>query len=83
MFYDTAARACSSNLPSLYICQCVARNVLGRAPLTPCFVRRNRTPTPPHSFGNSQGAVGNGSRLYERLNTWMWRYGRGEPAGFK
>ena len=72
MLYDTAS---SSNLPSLYLC--LARNVLGRAPLTPCFVRGNRTPTLPHSFGNRQGAVadsrtgaGNGSRLYE-VNIWM------------
>ena len=47
MLYDTAS---SSNLPSPYLC--LARNVLGRAPLTPCFVRGNRTPTLPHSFGN-------------------------------
>ena len=40
MLYDTAS---SSNLPSLYLC--LARNVLGRVPLTPCFVRGNRTPT--------------------------------------
>ena len=66
--YDTAS---SSNLPSLYLC--LARNVLGRVPLTPCFeVRGSRTPALPRSFGNSQGAVadsrngaGNGSRLYE------------------
>ena len=68
---------------SLYLC--LARNVLGRVPLTPCFVRGNRTPTLPHSFGNSQGAVaesrngaGNGSSLYE-VNIWMWGYGRGQP----
>ena len=67
MLYDTAS---STNLPSLYLC--LARNVLGRVPLTSCFVRGNRTPTLPHSFGNRQGAVadsrngaGNGSRLYE------------------
>ena len=29
---------------------------------------------------SSKGA-GNGSRLYE-LNTWMWRYGRGQPRRF-
>ena len=62
---------------SLYLC--LARNVLGRVPLTPCFVRGNKTPTLPHSFGNRPGAVadsrngaGNGSRLYE-VNIWMWR----------
>ena len=80
MFYDTAS---SSNLPSLYICS--AKNVLGRVPLLPCFVDGNSTPTLPHRVGDRQGAVadsrtgaGNGSRLYE-LNTWMWRYGRGQP----
>ena len=80
MFYDTAS---SSNLPSLYICW--AKNVLGRVPLLPCFVDGNKTPTLPHRFGNRQGAVadsrngaGNGSKIYE-LNTWMWRYGRGQP----
>ena len=79
MLYDTAS---SNNFPSLYLC--LARNVLGRVPLTPCFVRGSRTPTLPHSFGNRQGAVadsrngaGNGSRLYE-VNIWMWRYGRGQ-----
>ena len=80
MLYDTAS---SSNLPSLYLC--LARNVLGRVPLTPCFVRGNRTPTLIHSFGNRQGAVadsrngaGNCSRLYE-VNIWMWLYCRGQP----
>ena len=42
MFYDTAS---SSNLPSLYIC--LARNVLGRVPLTSSFVQGNRTLTCP------------------------------------
>ena len=75
MFYDTAS---SSNLPSQYIC--LARNVLGRVPLTPCFVRGNRIPTLPHSVGtwNSQGAVadsrngaGNGSRLYDSVSSTL------------
>ena len=48
MFYYTAG---SINLPSLYIC--LARNVLGRMPLMPCFMTGNRTPTLQHSFGNS------------------------------
>ena len=64
MLYNTAS---SINFPSLYLC--LARNVLGRVPLTPCFdvlgrvpltpcfVRGNRTPTLPHSFGKHQGAV--------------------------
>ena len=51
-FYNTAS---SSNLPSLYIC--MARNVLGRVPLTSCSVQGDRTPTLPSSFGNQQGAV--------------------------
>ena len=72
----------------LNISQCaswVVCPLLGKVPLTPCFVRGKRTPTLPHSFGNHQGAVadsrngaGNGSRLYE-VNIWMWRYGRGQP----
>ena len=64
MFYDSAS---STNLPSLYLCR--AENVLGRVPLMPCCVGGNSTPTLPHRFGNSQGAVaetsagrGNGSR---------------------
>ena len=84
MFYDTTS---SANLPSLRIC--LDRKVLGRVPLTPCFrvMPANRTPTPPHSFGNRQGAVadsrsgaGNSCRLYE-VNIWMWRYGRDSHAG--
>ena len=81
MLYDTAS---SSNHPMLYLC--LARNVLGRAPLTPCFVRGNRTPTLPHSFGNRQGAVAD-SRMdlataagFNEVNIWMWSYGRGQPC---
>ena len=83
ILYNTAS---SSNLPSLSLC--LARNVLGRVPLTPCFVQGNRTPTLPHSFGNHQGAVaaadsrngaGNCSRIYE-VSIWMWRYGRGSAT---
>ena len=55
MFYDSAS---STNLPSLYLC--LAENVLGRVPLMPCFVGGNSTPTLPHRFGNSQGAVAKG-----------------------
>ena len=54
--------------------------------VTPCFMRGNRTPTLPRSFGNRQGAVadsrngaGNGSRLYEvNIQVWMRRCGRGQ-----
>ena len=64
MFYDPAS---SSNLPCLYIF--VARKILGRVPLTPCFVRGNRTPALRHSFasGNSQGAVA------DRQQEWGWQ----------
>ena len=61
MLYDTVT-ASSSNLPSLYLC--LARNVLGRVPLTPCFVRGNRTPTLPHSFKNRQGVM---------QQEWSWQ----------
>jgi hypothetical protein len=83
MLYDTA---CNPRLRCLYICP--VTNVLGRAPLIPCFVGGNSHPTIPHSFKNDQrlGSAsadtqrdrGNGSRLYE-VNIWMWRYGRGRP----
>ena len=52
MFYDSAS---STNLPSLYLCR--AENVLGRVPMMPCFVAGNSTPTLPHRFGDSYGAV--------------------------
>jgi hypothetical protein len=63
-------------------------NVLGRAPLIPCFISGNSHPTIPHSFKDNRGLGsasadtqrdrGNGSRLYE-VNISMWRYGRGHP----
>jgi len=52
MFFDSAS---SSNELSLYICE--ARNVLGRAPMMPCFLEGNPTPTLPHRFGNRDCAV--------------------------
>ena len=80
MFYDTAS---SPNLLAQYICW--AKNVLGRVPLMPCFVSANGTLHLLHRFGGYQGGLaesstgaGNDSRLYE-LNTWRWRYGRGQP----
>jgi hypothetical protein len=83
MLYDSAS---NPRLPCLYICP--VTNVLGRAPLIPCFVGGNSHPTIPHSFKDDQrlGSAsadtqrdrGNGSRLYE-VNIWMWRYGRGRP----
>ncbi len=76
--------ACNLHLPCLYIC--LVANVLGCAPLIPCFISGNRYPTIPHRFkdnrrledssANTQRDRGNGSRLYEG-NIWMWRYGLG------
>ena len=81
MIYDSAS---NPRLPCLYICP--VANVLGRAPLIPCFIGGNRYPMIPHSFkddrrlgdasADTQRDRGNGSRLYE-VNIWMWRYGRG------
>ena len=83
MLYDLAS---NQRLPCLYICP--VANVLGRAPLIPCFIGGNSHPTIPHCFkdhprlrsasANTQRDRGNGSRLYE-VNIWMWRYGRGHP----
>jgi hypothetical protein len=83
MLYDSASNPL---LPCLYICP--VTNVLGRAPLIPCFVGGNSHPTIPHFFKDDQrlGSTsadtqrdrGNGSRLYE-LNIWTWHYGRGRP----
>ena len=81
MLYDSAS---NPRLPCLYICP--VANVLGRAPLIPCFIGGNSHPTSPNSFkddgrlgsasADTQRDRGNGSRLYE-VNIWMWRYGRG------
>jgi hypothetical protein len=81
MLYDSAS---NQRLPCL--CICPVANVLGRAPLIPCFIGGNSHPTIPHSFRNgprlgsaaadTQRDRGNGSRLYE-VNIWMWCYGRG------
>ena len=85
MLYDTVT-ASNPRLPSLYIGP--VANVLGRAPLIPCFIDGNTHPTIPYKFKNSrilgsasadtQPDRGNGSRLYE-VNLWLWRYGRGQP----
>ncbi len=45
MLYDSAS---NQHLPCLYICP--VANVLGRAPLIPCFIGCNSHPTIPHSF---------------------------------
>ena len=83
MLYDSAS---NPRLPCLYICH--VANVLGRAPLIPCFIGGNSHPTIPHRFkddprlgsasDDTQRDRGNGSRLYE-VNIWMWRYCRGRP----
>ena len=83
MLYDSAS---NPRLPCLYICP--VTNVLGRAPLIPCFIGGNSHPTIPYRFkddrrighasADTQRDRGNGSRLYE-VNIWMWRYGRGRP----
>jgi hypothetical protein len=64
--------ASNQRLPCLYICPMA--NVLGRAPLIPCFIRGNSHPTIPHSFdrrtigrsgsasADTQRERGNGSR---------------------
>jgi hypothetical protein len=58
-------------------------NVLGRAPLIPCFIGGKSHPTIPHSFKDDWplcSAIadtwlgGSGCRLYE-VNIWMWPYG--------
>ena len=84
MLYDSASNPL---LPCLFICP--VANVLGRAPLIPCFIGGNRYPTIPHRFkddrrlgdasADTQRDRGNGSRLYE-VNIWMWRYGRGRSC---
>ena len=83
MLYDSAS---NQRLPCLYICP--VTNVLGRAPLIPCFFGGNIHPTIPHSFkdywrlgsasADTQLDRGKSSRLYE-VNIWTWRYGRGRP----
>jgi hypothetical protein len=65
--------------PSLYICR--TEDMLGRVPLMPWYISCNSHPTLPHRFGNRAGATadsvgkGNGSRLYDELNLWMWPSG--------
>ncbi len=83
MLYDSAS---NPRRPCIYICP--VANVLGRAPLIPCFISGNRHPTIPLRFkddrrlgdasADTQRDRGNGSRLYE-VNIWMWRYGWGRP----
>ena len=68
MLYDSAS---NPRLPCLYICP--VANVLGRAPLIPCFIGGNSHPTIPYRFkddrrighgsADTQRDRGNGSRL--------------------
>jgi hypothetical protein len=86
MLYDSGS---NPRLPCLYICP--VENVLGRAPLIPCFIGGNSHPTIPYRFkdkwriiidasADKQRDLGMGSRLYEpEVNIWMWHYGRGHP----
>lgn len=65
-------------------------NVLCRAPLVPCYINGNRTPTIPRSLRNlkntqfphgradSEAGKGDGSKVYE-VNDWLWKFGRGMP----
>jgi hypothetical protein len=83
MLYDSAS---NQRLSCLYIW--LVANVLGRAPLVPCFIGGNSHPTIPYRFkddrriehasADTQRGRGNSTRLYE-VNIWMWRYGRGRP----
>ena len=80
-----ATRAC----PASTLCPVI--NVLGCAPLIPCFIGCNSHPTisyrfkddrsighASHASANTQRDRGNSSRLYE-VNIWMWCYCRGRP----
>ena len=78
MLYKNSER----DLPTLYVCP--VGNVLGRAPLTPCYMSGNTHPTIPYCFrGKNLGGAkadsrpdnGTGSKLFE-VNIWLWRYGR-------
>jgi len=81
MLYERAA----SQLPTLYICP--FENVLGRAPLSPCYMMGNKHNTIPYALryevpdgaaADSREDNGTGSRLFE-VNIWKWRYGRALP----
>ena len=70
--------------PSLYVG--LVTDILGRAPLMPCFMAGNSTPTIPSCFArHKQSALpfgladtdgSSGSNVYE-VNLWMWQFGRG------
>ncbi len=61
--------------------------VLGRVPLTPCYLNGNTSNTIPYRYrgaipaeaaADSRPDSGTRSRLFE-INIWMWRYGRTFP----
>ncbi len=72
-----------------------AQNMVGRAPLIPCFLAGNPTPTIPHMFrqfskrrdsgfpfGCADSAAADGRRgnnVYE-VNLWLWQFGRAVTA---
>ncbi len=53
MLYDSAS---NPRLPCLYICQ--VANVLGHAPLIPCFIGGNSHPTIPYRFKDESWTIG-------------------------
>jgi hypothetical protein len=75
-----------SPIPSLYVG--LLSDILGRAPLAPCFLDGNSTPTIPacfarqrqsaFPFGQADTDSSQGSNVYE-VNIWLWQFGRGRP----
>jgi hypothetical protein len=74
-------------LPTLYIS--FMNNVITRAPLFPCFLDGNSSPTIPYSrraqnnkdaglLADTSRDKGDGTLIFE-LNMWIWRFGRGVP----
>ena len=78
-----------SPVPTLYVGR--VEDLLGRAPLFPCFLDGNLTSTIPHKYAARQGldfefgcadrplqGVHRCSHEYE-VNTWLWNFGRPQP----
>jgi hypothetical protein len=78
-----------SPVPTLYVGR--VEDVLGRVPLSPCFLDGNLTSTIPHKYAARQGldfefgcadrplqGSRRGSHVYE-VNTWLWNFGRPQP----
>lgn len=79
--------------PILYCVQ--VRDILGRVPLMPCFLRGNETPTIPASFSidkvprtlanRKKGLVpdseigGGNGSKLFRINLWLWNFATGMP----